>query len=199
MLQYLVIVGATAQLLGIGSYIINTVRGKTRPNRVTWILWALAPMIASVAALSDGVRWAILPVFMAGFGPLLVLIASFLNPRSYWKLQPFDYLCGLFSVLALVLWAITKQPEVAIIFSILSDGLAAVPTLTKAWSHPETESVGPFVGGLLSQMTSFFAIQTWTMTSFAFPVYLVSINLMFIGILARQYFIPQFANRRRPQ
>ncbi|OIP97742.1 hypothetical protein AUK40_02620 [Candidatus Wirthbacteria bacterium CG2_30_54_11] len=188
MLHYLVIVGATAQLLGILSYIRNTIKGKTRPNRVTWLLWALAPMIGTVAALSDGVRWAILPVFMAGFGPLLVLIASFFNKQSYWQLKPFDYLCGLFSLLAMVLWAITRQPEVAIVFAILSDAFAAIPTLMKSWTHPETESIGPFIGGVLSQSTAFFAIQTWTLTSVAFPSYLVILNLWFIAIMTRYRF-----------
>lgn len=140
------------------------------------MLWSAAPMIATVAALSDGVRLAVLPVFMAGFGPLLVFISSFINKNSYWKLEKFDYICGICSVLALVLWAVTKEPIVAIVFSIASDGFAAVPTLTKAWKYPETESPGPFITGLLSSLTSFAAIKVWDFSSYAFPVYLVIIN-----------------------
>ena len=32
--------------------------------------------------------------FMAGFGPLLVLIASFRTEKAYWKLEGIDYLFG---------------------------------------------------------------------------------------------------------
>jgi hypothetical protein len=68
---------------------------------------------------------------MTGFGPLLVFAASFVNKQSYWRLGPTDYLCSACSVLALVLWRITSNPSVAIVFEIASDGLAALPTLIK--------------------------------------------------------------------
>jgi hypothetical protein len=180
MLQYIVFAGAAAQLIGIFFYIKETVRGKTKPNRVTWLMWSVAPLIASVAAFSDGVRWAVLPVFMAGFAPLLVFIASFVNPKSYWKLETFDYICGACSVLALVLWALTKEPLIAIIFSIASDGFAAIPTIIKSWKYPDTESVEAYTTGLFNALTSFFALKTFSIAELAFPIYLALLSLLLI-------------------
>ena len=77
MLEYLVIVAAVASLLAAIVYIRSMFIGGTKPNRVTWLMWAIAPLIATVAALSNGVGWAVLPVFMAGFSPLLIFSASF--------------------------------------------------------------------------------------------------------------------------
>lgn len=65
MLQYMVILGAAAQIFGIFFYIKATLKGETKPNKVTWLMWTIAPLIGTVAALSDGVRWAVLPVFIA--------------------------------------------------------------------------------------------------------------------------------------
>ena len=180
MLKYLVIVGAVVSFIGIANYIRQTLLGQTKPNRVTWFMWALAPLIATPAAISDGVTWAAIPVFMSGFGPLLVFISSFFNKNSYWKSTKFDYLCGLFSVLAFILWAITKNPNIAIIFAIASDGTAALPTIIKLWKHPETENISAFIGGTFSALTSFFAIQIWTFSSIGFPIYLISVNLIMI-------------------
>lgn len=179
-LQYLIYVGAIAQLIGVASYIKETLKGKTKPNRVTWLLWTVAPFIATAAALSAGVRWSVLPVFMAGFGPLLVLLASFVNKKSYWKLEKFDYVCGFFSVLALIFWAITKAPMIAIIFSILSDGFAGIPTLIKSWKYPETETVDAYTTGLFSALTSFFAIKFFSFAALAFPIYLSIMNSFLI-------------------
>jgi hypothetical protein len=173
MLQYLVLIGATANLFGAFSYIKETIGGGTKPNRMTWLLWSIAPLIATIAALADGVRWSVLPVFMSGFVPLLVFISSFVNKNSYWKLEKFDYLCGFFSVLALILWGITKEPAIAIIFAIASDGSAALPTLVKAWEYPDTETGTPYVTGVFNALTSFAAIKIWNFSSLAFPVYLV--------------------------
>lgn len=176
MLQYVVFIGALVQLIGAASYIKSVVQGKAKPNKVTWLMWSVAPLIASAAALSNGVTWAVLPVFMSGFAPLLVLIVSFLNKQSYWKLGTTDYICGALSVLALILWAITKEPNIAIIFAIASDGSAAIPTLIKSWRYPESESVSAYTTGLFNALTSFAAIQIFNFSSLAFPIYLVLIN-----------------------
>jgi hypothetical protein len=189
MLQYVVFIGAAAQLIGILFYIKETLKGTTKPNKITWLLWSLAPLIAASAAFANGVRWSVLPVFMAGFGPLLVFIASFINKKSYWKLGIFDYLCGLFSVLALVLWGITNEPNIAIVFSIASDGFAAIPTLVKAWKYPETESMGPYAATIFSVLISFAAIKIWNFSSLAFPIYLFVIcTLLIIAIYRRKIF-----------
>ncbi len=189
MTQYLVFVGAIVQLIGIASYIKDIIKGDTKPNRVTWLLWSIAPLIATFAAMSNGVKWSVIPVFMTGLGPLLVLFVSFANKNSYWKLEKLDYLCGLFSILALVLWGITKQPNIAIIFSIIGDGLAAIPTLIKSWKHPETETVDAYTTSLFNSLTSFAAIKMWTFAEIAFPVYLVFVNsVLIISILRKKIF-----------
>lgn len=149
-------------------------------------MWSITPLIATVAAITDGVGWSVLPVFMAGFGPLLIFIASFANPNSYWKLNKFDYLCGFWSILAMIFWFITKEPVIAIIFSIISDGFASFPTLVKAWKHPETETTVVYLTSLFDTLTSFSAIKTWSFSSYAFPVYLVVVNSLLTIFAYRQ-------------
>lgn len=189
MLQYLVFVGVGINLVGAIPYIRETLRGTTKPNRVTWLMWSIAPLIATAAAFSDGIRLATLPVFMAGIMPLTILAASFINKEAYWKLETFDYLCGFFSLTALILWAITKEPLVAIFFAIIGDFFAAIPTLVKSWRHPETETASAYVASLLATLTSFFAITLWTFSAYAFPLYLVMINGLVILAIYKKKFI----------
>ncbi|MCK5107887.1 MAG: hypothetical protein KAQ83_04110 [Nanoarchaeota archaeon] len=186
--QYLVIIGAIAQLWGSLVYVKETLAGRAKPNRVTWLMWAIAPLIASVAAFMSGVTWAVLPVFMAGFGPFLVFISSFFNKKAYWKLGKWDYLCGLFSVLALVLWGITKNPSIAILFAIISDGCAAIPTAIKSWKYPETEHYGAYAASLFSVLLGFFAIKSWNFIELAFPIYLIFICGLLLRFILRKRF-----------
>jgi hypothetical protein len=178
MLVFLVFVAAFATLVATYVYIRSMFKGGAKPNRVSWLMWSIAPFIAAAAAISNGVGWAALPVFMSGFSPLLIFTASFVAKKAYWKLASFDYVCGVLSGLALVLWYVTKDPNVAIAFAIASDGLAAIPTLTKAWNHPETESAWPFIVGVFNALTSFGAATMWTFSEYAFPLYLIAINVM---------------------
>ncbi|UWG96689.1 hypothetical protein LPY66_17680 [Dehalobacter sp. DCM] len=191
-IKYVVILGACIQLFGCFFYIKDTLLGKTKPNKVTWLMWSIAPMIASGAAFSEGVRWAILPTFMAGFGPFIVFVFSFVNKNAYWKLGKFDYVCGVFSLMALILWGVTKEPWVAITLSLLSDGFAALPTLVKTFHYPETENISPYITGLLGQLTTFAALTAWDFASLAFPVYLIFMNTLFIIFICRATLVALF-------
>jgi hypothetical protein len=178
MIEYLVIAAAVASLFAAFVYIRSMFTGGTKPNQVSWLMWAIAPLIATAAALSSGVGWAVLPVFMAGFSPFLIFTASFFVKKAYWKLSTFDYVCGALSGLALVMWWLTKDPNVAIVFAIASDALASIPTLTKAWTNPETESVWPFIVGVFGAVSSLAVATLWTFSEYAFPSYLIIVNIM---------------------
>lgn len=189
MLQYIVIVGAAINFVGTFFYLRRTIQGITKPNRVTFFIWALAPMIAFGAALSDGVGWAALPVFVSGFLPLLIFLASFWNPHAYWKLGVFDYVCGGLSILALVLWWQSNNPSVAILLAILSDGLAGWPTMVKAWRFPETEYWSGYAGGLVNAATALIATNSFTFTAVAFPIYLIlACTIVLAGIFRKKLF-----------
>jgi hypothetical protein len=98
-------------------YAYDTLKGRNNPNRVTWVMWTLAPMIGFAAQLSQGVGLQSIFTFAIGFGPLLVLIASFVNRKAYWKLTTFDLLCGSISLVALVLWVATGEGLVALVLA----------------------------------------------------------------------------------
>jgi hypothetical protein len=178
MLEYLVFVSASATLLSAFVYIRLMFKGGAKPNRVSWLMWTIAPFIATTAAISSGVGWAVLPVFMAGFSPLLIFVASFVTKQSYWKLASMDYACGILSIFAIMLWLLISNPNVAIVLAIAGDALAAVPTLKKAWNHPNTESVWPYLTGVFSALTSYTVARLWTFSEYAFPTYLIVINTL---------------------
>lgn len=190
---YLVWLGALIQLLGSAAYIRDTLNGKTKPNRVTWFFWSVAPLIGSAAALVDGVGWAVLPVVMVGFIPLLILLASFSNKQSYWRLRKLDYICGAFALLGLILWVITDEPFIAIVFAILTDGIAAVPTLVKSWTNPETETSVEYAATVFASITGLLAVQVWRFTEVAFLVYLIVLNGLVLAIVYRHKFRHRFS------
>ena len=162
-------------------YIKDTLSWKTKPNKITWWIWAAAPLIWSFATFySEWFVWSAIPVFMAGFIPLLIFISSFLNKKSYWKLWKLDYICLIFAILAIILWLITNNPLLAIIFWISADFLAAIPILIKIYKYPETETVLPFIAGLIANWSSFLVIKNWEPEEYLFPLYLVSICLLLI-------------------
>ena len=168
------ILGALIVLTGNGAYALDTVRGHTQPNRVSWSLWALAPMIAFAAEVVQGVGLGAVLTLAVGFGPLLVVAASFLDPKAYARVTPFDAGCGVLSLIALGAWAATGRGNVAILLSILADFLAAIPTIRKAYRYPHTEHPVAFRSGVVGSTITLVTIKAgdWGFASAAFPAYI---------------------------
>jgi hypothetical protein len=120
--------GTAIGVLGTAAYLRDTLRGTTKPNRVTWLLWAFAPLLAAVVEFDEGVGLRALPTFMVGFMPLLVFAASFVNADSVWRIRRFDYACGAISVLGTVVWLVTRNGVLAISAAIAADFMAGLPT-----------------------------------------------------------------------
>ncbi len=185
----LVILSGLMGVVGISTYIFHTIKGTTKPNRVTWLMWAIAPILGAIVAFySHGDIWSLSRVFLAGFLPLLVFIASFVNPQSYWKLGTFDMLCGLFSIVALVLWLFTGSSDFAIILLVVADVFASLPTLQKAWKNPETETSVSYLFSAIGILIALPAIPSWTIANAAFQTYLVAINAILFVLVFRKRF-----------
>lgn len=189
--HWLVILSAVISISGSSAYIFDTLKGKTKPNRVSWFMWAAAPLIATGAALyASADIWVTVRTFLAGFMPLIILVCSFVNKQSYWKLTKFDLVCGACSLLALVVWFFANSPVMAILLLAIGDGLAALPTISKAWKYPETETGFTFLMGLLATVIIFPSIPIWNIQNSAFQIYLLVVNIFIVfSIYGKKLFV----------
>ena len=165
------------------SYAFDTLRGRNQPNRVTWAMWTVVPMITFAAQIGQGVGLQSVFTFAGGFGPLLVLIATFVNPKAYWRLTSFDLTCGLMSLAALVLWAITGKGLVALVLSVVADFFAAVPTIKKSYRVPVSESGYPFLFGVVAALITLLTIKEWTLANSAFGIYVLFTDGLIAGLV----------------
>lgn len=179
-----VILGAVIFFLGSFGYILDTIKGKVRPNKVTWFIWALAPLIAFAAQLKQGIGRESILTFMVGFVPMLVFIASFVNKKSYWKIEKLDLLCGALSIFGLIAWQITQVGNIAIVFSLISDFLAGYPTIVKSYRAPETENYVLYLGNSIFAGITLLTITEWNFANYSFPLYIFLVTLL-ITILVK--------------
>jgi hypothetical protein len=173
---YFAVLGAGINLLGSAGYIWDTLKGRTKPNRVSWGLWAVSPLVAFAAELTQGVKLQSLMTLSSGLVPLAVFVVSFADRKAYWKIKRFDWYCAGLSVLSLVMWLITGEGNIAILFAIGADVLACVPTLAKSYTDPQTESASAFVAGTVASALTLLTISDWTFAHYAFPAYLLVAN-----------------------
>jgi hypothetical protein len=187
--ESVIFLAAFIHICATATYVYSTLRGQTQPNRVTWFMWALAPMIATAAQRAGGIGISTLMVFLSGFGLLVIFICSFFNKKAYWKTSRFDYICGVLALCGLALWYVEKNQDLAIIFSILSDFLAAIPTLRKAYFNPESENRVTYLMALIACIIGIFCVQQNNFTGYGFISYLILMYLSVSVILFRKSFL----------
>jgi hypothetical protein len=183
--RHFAILAAVIAVTGSAGYARDTLLGRTQPNRVSWALWAISPLIAFAAELSEHAGLKALLTFAVGFGPALVLVASFVDDRAYARVTTLDIICGVLSLAALGMWALTGRGDVAIAFAILSDFLAAIPTVEKARRHPGSESPKAFIGGSTGAAITLLTIRSadWGFANFGFPVYILLIDAVLLTLI----------------
>jgi hypothetical protein len=181
--EQFVLISAALSLIGGSTYIRDTLGGKTKPNKVSWFLWALAPLVAFFIQYNEGVGWANLLTFMVGFIPLLIFLISFVNKQSYWKITAFDVVCGILSFCGILIYIFTQNAGMSVLILIASDGFAVLPTLIKSLKHPETESYTTFLFGIIGSAIVVLSVHNYSFLYLGFPVYIfIADILLFIFI-----------------
>jgi hypothetical protein len=142
-------------------------------------------MVIFVAQRAQGVEGLSWPSFVAGFTPLLIVTASVFNPRASWKSEPRDYYLMAAAIVGIVLWALTDNANLAILFSLLADMLAGLPTLIKAYRHPRSESWIAYAISTVGFGVSFFSVQTFNFKNTAFVACLLLMNAACASLASR--------------
>jgi len=184
--ENIIFVGVLINLVGLFWYIKDMISGGTKPNLVTWFFWSLAPFIGVFFQLKAGAGLSILPIFMAGFTSLVVIIVSVFKKNGYWKINTFDVVCGIISLLALILYVFTHNLSISILFAIISDALAYIPTIRKSWSFPETETGLMYTTGIVSNLIGLLTIKMWTFPIYSFGVYIILFNAIVVFSIYRK-------------
>lgn len=171
--------------IGTGLYVRGVLSGAVRPNRVTWGILSVAPIVAGCAMLAHGVSLAgAFYTFLTGLGPLTICISTFFTRHPVWRIRRFDIACGVLSLVGLLLWLISGDGLIAIVLAMAADGLAFLPTILKAWQYPETERAQPFILSGCGAVLSLMIVSDWTIISIAFPLYILVVDtLTVLGII----------------
>ena len=143
-------------------------------------------MIAFAAQYAQDVGFVLWATFAAGFTPFLIVVAASFNKDAYWEIKTQDYLFAAIGVVGVILWQITDEPNLALTFALLADLAVAWPTITKAFTNPESESWKAFSLGSLGFLIAFMSVQVWTYENYAFVLYLFLVNTLIMMLAARK-------------
>ncbi len=125
-------------LIGDWPYITDTIKGKTKPERVTWGTVFMLNSIGFANQLASGANnslWLFGAAVLAT-GTIFIL-SIFKGVGGHTNLDIFTIVVAL---LGLALWIIFDSPTFSIVATLVVGIVALLPTFAKAKIHPETET-----------------------------------------------------------
>ena len=158
-------------LAAYAPYIMSILRKETKPNRASWIIWAVVSTIIALSYREAGASYAFLAPVGYVIGSTIVFILSIRHGVGGWT--PFDRKCLIGAAISLVLWKIFDSPMSALLINLLINLLGTLPTARKAWYQPETESKVAWSLFSLGSIVNLFAVENWTLSMAVYPVSMI--------------------------
>ena len=165
-------IGIVAGILAIGGYlpyILAILRGETKPNRATWLIWTIVGALLASSYFETGDRNAIWLPMGYFFGPLSVAILSIRYGYAEWTRM--DTICIILAAISVIPWVLSNDAIFTLLINVFIDATGAVPTLIKTWKEPETED---FVAWFIFFVAN--TLEVLTLTTFdlsaLYPIYL---------------------------
>lgn len=177
MLQLAPVLGILAGLVGVADtvpYVRDTVRGRTRPHRGTWLIWGVLALVASFSQRAEGASWSL--VLTASQAILTALVFVLAIRHGEGGLARIDLSLILVAFAGVVGWLLVREPLVAVMCVIAADLIAAAMMTPKAYRDPHSETLAMYalasVGGALAAG----AVGALDAALLVYPIYYCLIN-----------------------
>lgn len=179
------VLGVLAVALGLFGYIFyvrGILQGKVKPHAFTWFVWGLLTGIAFIAQIVKGGgagAWVTGVTAICSFGFTVVGLRS--SSREF--ISKSDWIFFICALLTIPIWYFTQNPLWAVIVITITDFIAFIPTIRKAFFNPETENSWTYTLSGLKFVISLFALESFTWTTALYPASLVIANFAFVLML----------------
>jgi len=164
-----------AILLSFVPYIRDIFRNKTKPERISWLIWSILGSIAFFSQFAKGASYSLIMPGAQTIGDLLIFIFAIKYGLGGFTKRDITALIG--ASVALFLWYLTSEATVALFLIIFIDGVGAVLTVIKSYENPTTETVSSWVLTFIGGALACLSVGKIDFILLAFPIYICLASL----------------------
>ena len=171
-----------AILLSFVPYIIDILKGKTKPERTSWLIWGLLGSVFFFSQLAKGGTYSNILAGVQTLGDFLIfLLAIKYGVGGFMKRDIIGFVGAL---VGLFLWYITKEAAIALFLAIFVDAIGAGLTTVKSYELPETENITAWLLTFLGGLFACIAVGSFNFILLAFPIYICLASLSILTAVA---------------
>ena len=165
-------------LVGYIPYFRDIWKGKTKPHAFSWLVWGTLAVIAFGGQMLEGAgpgAWVTAVSAASAF-----VVFSIALKKGEVDITTTDWLSLFGAGLAMLLWAVSNEPLLAIILVIIIDFLGFLPTIRKSYKHPHQETLISYFLAGLKFVIALIALDNYSLVTWLYPGYLVIVNGLFV-------------------
>jgi len=184
-----IIIGIIASVIGIFCFIPyfrDIFRHKTKPHIYTWLIWSLLQGTSVVIMFYNGAGIGILPFIIGTTLCGSIFLLSFKYGTK--NITPFDTVCLIGALVALIFYILLDNPMVSIVLVSLIDFIGFIPTFRKSYIEPNTETASTYLLSAISSVLAIGAFLNYSLIIVLYPLTVVLTDMIcwFIIILRRK-------------
>lgn len=161
-------------------YVIDILRGNTKPERATWWVWLTLAIVSLFAQFAGGAKWSLL--FAISSTICVGLIAVLSLRYGYGRFHRRDTLALIATAIGVSLALWFRSPLLAVLTVILVDLVGASLTYHKTWYAPRTENKLAWILAIIAGVFAVLAVGDYEPAVYLPPLSttLVNIGVVFI-------------------
>ncbi len=183
-MEFKAVVGLLAVGLNIVAflpYIVDTIRGKTKPHIYSWLIWTLITGIVFIGQHGEGAGAGAWVTGCTTAINLIILLLALKKGSTDITLA--DKLCLGSALIILVLWVLSSSMLLSILLVTLVDTVAFIPTIRKSLKAPEEETFITYPLSTLRCVLGIVAIESYTIITCVYPVAMLAMYALITLIL----------------
>lgn len=183
MLEIIGILSGVIAFLASIPYIIDIVKGNTKPQRMAWVIFITLSGISFFAQLAEGATnslWFPAVLFLQS-----IIIFALTLKFGMGGFSKFDIGSFIASILIMIIWWVTKSPAIAIVCGVLVNTIGKILVTQKVYQHPKTEYLPTWVWSAVASVLAVAAVGGWDWILIITPLQ----NAVTVGIIATIIFL----------
>lgn len=184
MKELFAIVAALLAIAGNIPYLRDVLKKRVQPHLYTWLVWSIVSGVTFFGQVAKGAGIGALPT--AASEIFTVIIFFFSLKYGFKNIRPRDKYFLAAALLSLIPWAITKDPTISVIIVVAIDLIAFVPTLTKTWAKPGTETWWLYFTNVVRHILALFALEAYNIATMLHSIAMIIVNSAMVSIITNR-------------
>lgn len=178
------IIGILLTLVAYVPYIVDTVRGNTRPHSISWLIWSLLGFVVYTLQLTHGGGYG---TWITGCVLVIQILIFFLSLRFISRdVCAADLLFLVLAVLGLVIWICSNNDTLSIVYIVSISLIGYIPTIMKIHRDPHSETLSTYAINSVRHAFGIYSLHTFNLITLIHPGTWSLINALLVFYIWKQ-------------